>query len=128
MHTELLLHSTRSTLTLSDLLARLWLPLGFGCYCVAVAAFGAHGATSAWQVQHFDSARLVGARLVAVGIRLLLRGNRSIWCTWIYFCVAGEAPTWMSGLVAKQLGWLSQLLSVDIIVIFDGLLSRLWHT
>ena len=56
---------------------------------MAGTALGAHGATSAWQAQHFDSVRLVGARLVAVGLRMLLRGSRSNWCTWSYFCVAG---------------------------------------
>ena len=59
--------------------------------CVAGAALRAHGRTFAWQVRHFDSLGIAGARLDAAGPRLLLRGRRSTSCTWTYFCVAGAA-------------------------------------
>ena len=54
------------------------------------------GATFAWQVLHFDSLGIAGARLVAAGLRLQLRGRRSTWCSCRYFCVAGAA-LWLSG-------------------------------
>ena len=54
--------------------ARAWTPLVPGCFCVAGAAFGASGATSAWHVQPFDSLAT------------------AVWCCWSYFCMAG--PHW----------------------------------
>ena len=60
-------------------------------FCVAGTTLGATGATFAWQVQHFDSLGIAAAPLRAVGARLLVRGRRSTWCTWTYFCVAGAA-------------------------------------
>ena len=92
VHMDVLLRGRCGTLTLWGLLVRAWSPLVPGCFGVAGAALRAHGPTFAWQVQHFDSLGIAGARLVAAGPRLLLRGRRNIWCTWTFFCVAGAAP------------------------------------
>ena len=68
-------------LTLWDVPARAWTLLGSGCFRVAGTAFGAPGATFAWQVPHFDSLGCAGARLDAAGLRLLSRGRRSMRCS-----------------------------------------------
>ena len=105
VHLALLLRGRRGTLTVWDVLVRAWSPRGTGCFCVAGAALSASSATFAWQVQalgassttfawqarHFDCLGRAGARLVAAGDRLLLRGRRSALCIYHYFCVADAA-------------------------------------
>ena len=56
---------------------------------MAGAALRARGRTLAWQMRHFDSLGIAGARLGAAGAWLLLRGRRKTGCFWINFCVAG---------------------------------------
>ena len=80
VHLALLLRGRRGTLTVWDVLVRAWSPRGTGCFCVAGAALGASSTTFAWQARHFDCLGRAGARLVAAGDRLLLRGRRSTFC------------------------------------------------
>ena len=84
VHMELLLRGRCSTWLLWGLLVRAWSPLGSHCLCMAGAASCVHGATFAWQVQRSASLRIAVARLVAAGLRLLVRGKRSILFTWSY--------------------------------------------
>ena len=66
----LLLRGRCNSLTVCKVLVRAWSPLGSGSNCMAGAALGTHGATSAWQAQHL------------VLLALLLRGRCSTLTAW----------------------------------------------